>query len=129
MNPERQAMAHLVRKLYAARVNGDVESLCALFHAQAKLRIAGSSDGNHPIAILARGAGDIGSWLAVMVKTFRLAHFEELSMLIDGERAAVHWRADIHSRITGTVVSTELVDLLEVSAGKIVSYVEFFVPR
>jgi len=40
----------------------------------------------------------------------------------------VHWRADIHSRITGAVVSTELIDLIEVRAGRILSYTEYFVP-
>ena len=43
--------------------------------------------------------------------------------------AAVHWRAKIHSRITGTSVLTELVDVVEIKNGRIASYIEFFVPR
>jgi ketosteroid isomerase-like protein len=39
-----------------------------------------------------------------------------------------HWRAEVHSKITGALVPTELVDLIEVRGGHIVSYVEFFVP-
>jgi ketosteroid isomerase-like protein len=35
---------------------------------------------------------------------------------------------DIHSKITGALVPTELVDLIEVRDGHIVSYTEFFVP-
>jgi ketosteroid isomerase-like protein len=34
----------------------------------------------------------------------------------------------IHSKITDTMTSTELVDLLEVRDGQIASYIEFFVP-
>jgi hypothetical protein len=109
-------------------VGGRLDSLCALFHAQARFRIAGTSDGK-PIAIEASNADEIHSWLAVMVKTFKLARYEELSMLIDGRRASVHWRADIHSRITGSVVSTELVDLIEIDSQRIISYLEFFVPQ
>ena len=75
-----------------------------------------------------RGIGEIRSWLAIMVKTFKLNRREELSTMIDGARSAVHWRADIHSRITGAIVSTELIDLIEVRAGRIVSYIEYFVP-
>ena len=43
-------------------------------------------------------------------------------------RAAVHWSASVHSRITGTQVNTEFVDLIELQDLQIVSYVEFFVP-
>jgi ketosteroid isomerase-like protein len=51
-----------------------------------------------------------------------------LSVVIDGDRAAAHWRVDIHSKITGVVVPTELVDLVEVSGGRVTSYREFFAP-
>jgi ketosteroid isomerase-like protein len=64
-----------------------------------------------------------------MIKTFKLSEHTILAMLIDGAKAAVHWRAKIHSRITGTTVLTELVDLIEIRNGRIASYVEFFVPR
>jgi ketosteroid isomerase-like protein len=50
-------------------------------------------------------------------------------MLIDGAQAAVHWRAKIYSRITGTTVLTELIDVVAVRDGRIASYTEFFVPR
>jgi len=43
-------------------------------------------------------------------------------------RAAAHWRVDIHSKITGVVVPTELVDLIDVRGGRISSHIEFFVP-
>jgi len=41
----------------------------------------------------------------------------------------IHWRAHIHSKITGVVVPTELVDMVEVRNGRISSYFELFVPR
>ena len=67
---------------------------------EATFKISGSSDGK-AIAIAAHGAGEIRSWLAVLVKAFRFADYEILSKLIDGSKAAVHWRAEVHSRITG----------------------------
>jgi ketosteroid isomerase-like protein len=63
-----------------------------------------------------------------MLKTFKLSRFQMLSVTIDGARAAVHWRVDIHSKITGVVVPTELVDLVEVSDGRVTAYREFFAP-
>jgi ketosteroid isomerase-like protein len=123
----RAELEKLLAALYAARAAGALEALCALFAPDAVFKISGSSDGK-PIALAARGSEELRSWLAVLVKTFRLTHHEILSIVIDGERAAVHWRASIHSRITGASVATELVDLIEMRAGRIGSYIELFVP-
>ena len=124
---ERRQVEELVRRLHAARLEGNLESLCALFAPEARMRIQGTSDGK-PIAVGASGAGQIRPWLSILVKTFRLGEYQLLSLTIEGERAAAHWRVDIHSKITGALVPTELVDLIEVRDGHIVSYVEFFVP-
>jgi ketosteroid isomerase-like protein len=125
---ERQQVEQPLRALHAARLEANLEQLCALFSADARMRIQGTSDGK-PIAIEARGAEQIRPWLSVLVKTFRLRDYQLLSLTIEGARAVAHWRVNIHSKITGALVMTELVDLIEVVDGRIASYVEFFVPR
>ena len=122
---DRRQVEELLRELHAARLEADLERLCALFSTDGHLRIQGTSDGKS-IAVEARGIGQIR--LAILVKTFRLSEYELLTLTIEGERAAAHWRVDIHSKITGAHVATELVDLLQIRGGQIVSYVEFFVP-
>lgn len=124
---QRQQVEQLLRALHSARLEANLERLCALFSADARLRIQGTSDGK-PIAIEARAIGQIRPWLTILVKTFRLGEYKLLSLTIEEERAAAHWRVDIHSKITGALVPTELVDLIEVRDGHITSYVEFFVP-
>ena len=94
----------------------------------AKFRIAGTSHGS-PIAITAVGANEIRQWLSLMIKSFQLTDHTIQSIIIDGAKAAVHWQARIHSRITGATVLTELVDLVRVREGRIASYTEFFVSR
>lgn len=47
---DRLQIEQLVRELHAARVEGNLELLCGLYAEQARLRIAGSTDGK-PIAI------------------------------------------------------------------------------
>lgn len=123
----RAELERLLAQLYAARAAGALEPLCELFAPDAVFRISGSSDGK-PIALSARGSAQVRSWLAVLVKTFRLSRHEILATVIDGPRAAVHWRASIESRITGASVATELIDLVEMRDGRIGSYVELFVP-
>ena len=124
---DRLEIEKLLAELYAARVEGQLDPLCALFTTQASFKIAGASDGK-PIAIAARGSAEIRTWLAVMLKTFKLNRYQQIGVIIEGARASVHWRVDIHSKITGVIVPTELVDLVEVSGGRITAYREFFAP-
>jgi len=124
---DRSGVEALLRELYAARAGGELDRLCALFAPDALLKISGSSDGK-AIAIAAHGAQEVRAWLGVLVKTFRLSQHEILSTVIDGPRAAVHWKSSIHSRITGASVQTELMDVIELKEGRIASYLELFVP-
>jgi ketosteroid isomerase-like protein len=124
---ERAQVEELLRALHAARIEGNLERLCALFAPEARMRIQGTSDGK-PIAVGASGIAQIRPWFAILVKTFRLGEYQLLSLTIEGERAAAHWRVNIHSKITGALVPTELVDLIEVRDRHIASYTEFFVP-
>ncbi len=125
--PDRAAFETLLRELYIARASGNLEQLCGLFAPDVVLRISGSSDGK-PIAVNARGAAEVRGWMQVLVKTFRLAQYEIDDLLIDGSRAAVHWKGTIHSRVTGASTATELIDLIEIGGDKIRSYIELFVP-
>jgi ketosteroid isomerase-like protein len=124
---DRAQVEHLIKELHAARLQGDLERLCKVFAADARLRIAGSSDGK-PIAIDASRIARIRPWLSILVKTFRLSRYELLSLTVEGQSAAAHWRVDIESKITGISIPTELVDLIEVRNGQISSQIEFFVP-
>jgi ketosteroid isomerase-like protein len=126
---ERVEIERLLLELYAARVRGDLAAVCATFTNDANFQVAGASSNASPIAMKAVGVGEFRPLLAIMIKSFKLTEQTILTMLIDGTKAAVHWRAKVHSRITGTTVLTELVDLVEVKNGRIGSYTEFFVPR
>jgi len=125
---DRATMEQLLDTLYAARVHGPVDRLYSLFAPDVHFRIAGTSDGK-PIAIMADGIDAVRPWLAMLVKTFRLSDHRRLLTLVEGDHAAVHWSASIHSRITGNQVNTELVDLVRFRDRQIVSYAEFFVPH
>lgn len=125
---DRLEIDRLLHELYAARVRGDLDGVCQTFSRDAKFRIAGVGHGSQ-IAITAVGANEIRQWLSLMIKSFQLTDLDIQSIIIDSTNAAVHWRARIYSRITGTTVLTELVDLIRVGEGRIASYTEFFVSR
>src|SRR2546426_9200012 len=109
---DRLQVEQLLRELHAARLDGNLERLCKLFSPDARLRIAGSSDGK-PIAIAASGIGQIHSWLSMLLKTFRLSRYRLLSLTVDGSRAAAHWRGGIYFQNTRVVVPAQPRGLVE----------------
>jgi ketosteroid isomerase-like protein len=125
---ERAAAERIVRELHRARVIGDLAGMCSLFADDGRFEIAGAS-ADKPIAIRAQGLAEFKPWLAMMTKVFRLSDYHLISLLIDGQRVAAHWRVNILSKVTGATVPTELVDLIEIADDRIRSYNEFFVPR
>ena len=109
---ERREIEHVLRELYASRVRGDLSGVCSCFCSDATFRIAGQSHAA-PIAISSAGIDELRPLMALMIKTFKLSDQVILAMIIDGNRAAVHWRARVHSKVVGTTVLTELVDIVE----------------
>jgi ketosteroid isomerase-like protein len=124
----RSEIHSLLQELYAARVRSDLDGLCRVFSREATFRIAGISRHVSPIGVTAVGIHEIRQWLTLLLKTFHVNEQIILTVTIEDDRAAVHWRAKIYSRITGTTVPTELVDLVEVRDGQVVSYTEFLAP-
>jgi len=125
---DRAEVDALLRGLYAARLRGDLDGVCRSFADDAVFQIAGAGQVS-PVSNRAVGVNEYRPLLAVMIKTFKLRDQAILTILIDGTKAAVHWRAGVHSRITATMVLTEFIALIEVRNGRIVSYLEFFAPR
>jgi len=124
---ERNEAQRIVAALHAARVGGDLESMLGLFATHCRFEIRGTGAG-HPIAIEAGGARSLRPWLGMMVKVFRVSDYRRLSLVVESPHAVVHWRVNIHSKITGSTVATTLVDLLEFKDGLIASYTEYFFP-
>ena len=118
----------LLRSLYAARIRGDLGGAVDTFAPGAKFEIAGASETNS-ISVIAVGMDEFRPWLAAMIKTFSLTNHAILAILIEGENAAVHWRARVHSNITGKNGMIEFVDLVHIENRRIDSYTEFFVRR
>lgn len=124
----REEIETLLRGFYAARVRGDLRAVVETFAPSAKFEISGPSE-TSSISTIAVGIGEFRPLLAAMIKTFTLKDYGIIAILIDGENAAVHWRAKVHSNITGKTAVTEFVDLIHVRNWRIDSYMEFFVKR
>jgi ketosteroid isomerase-like protein len=124
MMSDRTGVEKVLRDAYEARVRGDIDTLGRIFADNARFEVAGSSQVS---AIPARveGAGQVLPLLGQMIKTFQLSDLRILSMVIEGPKAAVHWRAKVRSSVTREIADTQLMNIIEVKDGRITSFVEF----
>jgi ketosteroid isomerase-like protein len=121
---DRSQVEKLLRDSYAARRRGDVDGVCACFSENPSFAIAGARE-TSPIAVQCTDGATFRTLMGGLTSTFEWLDQQILSMVIDGSKAAVHWRGRIRSTVTGEEVVTELVDVITVKDGKIESFVEF----
>jgi ketosteroid isomerase-like protein len=119
----REDIERALRDVYAARQRGDLDAIGRIFAPHARFQMAGSNAS--PVAVRVEGAEQYRPLLAGMIKTFEVLDHQIVSMLIDGSKAAVQWRARLRSTITGETVETDLFDLIEMEDGRIRSFLEF----
>ena len=121
---DRNQIETLLKEAYAAPKRGDVDGVCACFADNPTFTMAGAQHAS-PIAVRCTERDAFRSMIAGLIKTFEWLDQEILSMIIDGPKAAVHWRGRIKSTITEEEVVTELVDVVAVENGRIASLTEF----
>ena len=121
---DRAQIESLLREAYAARKRGDVDAITQVFVANPHFELAGARQ-TSPVAIRCTEGDQFRTLMAGMIQTFEFLDHEILGMIIEGDRAAVHWRSRMRSGITGEEVVTELVDMITIADGKIASFIEF----
>jgi len=118
---DRGEIERIVREAYAARRDGDLDALSRIFAESAEFRLTGSG----PLAISATGAKQFKHVVQELITVFEWLDQTILTIIIEGSRAAVHWRGTIRSTATGETVETELVDIFRIENGRIASLIEF----
>jgi ketosteroid isomerase-like protein len=121
---DRSETEALIRKLYAARIEGDMPTLAGLFAETAKFQIAGSPEFS-VLATLADGHDGVMRVLQTMADSLALEDFTVLDLLVDGPKVAVRWRATVRLLTSGQSYTTELADFIELADGKVLAFTEF----
>jgi ketosteroid isomerase-like protein len=121
---DRSEIEAFVRRLYAARVDGDMDALSQAFAENAKFQVAGSPEYSM-LASLAEGHETVMSLMRTIVDTFSLSDVAILDLLVDGNKAAVRWRATVNVMTTGQTITTQIAAFIEIADGKVVSLIEF----
>lgn len=121
---DRETIRRAIESAYAARDGGDAKRLAAAFHADGLFALSGSTE-VLPIAQTIRGQPDIEHAMAEFIGTFEFQKRDIISIITDGDRAAVHSRLKIRYTPKGKTITSEVVDLFKFQGDEIVELVEF----
>jgi ketosteroid isomerase-like protein len=96
----------------------------AIFHPDGKFELAGSKE-HTAAAGSAQGHQELRTTLVGLVATFQFVQRDTISILIDGDRAAVRSHVVLRFNPKDKTMTTEFLDLWKLENGKIVELVEF----
>lgn len=120
----RDEVERVVRSAYAARKIGDLDAVMGHFADHAQFALAGSTAAS-PVPMSASGGAAIRTVMERLIASFEFHDVEMLDTIIDGDKAAVHWRVRVRATESGAEAVTEFVDILRVEGGRIVAFTQF----
>jgi ketosteroid isomerase-like protein len=107
-----------------ARQRGDLEGVCRHFADDAVFTLAGAKEAS-PVVVRCTDCETLRQVMKGLIGNFEFRDIEILSMIVEGPKIAVHWRARARATPTGQEAVTELADIITLRDGKIASFTEF----
>jgi ketosteroid isomerase-like protein len=120
----RADLETVITEAYAARAAKDLDAVARAFHPNASFEIAGSS-ATFPGAARVEGEAQIRGVMGALIQTFDFLEHKLLASVIEGNKAAMHWRVRLRHNPSGKVVDTELFDLWTIEGGRAVAFKQF----
>jgi ketosteroid isomerase-like protein len=120
----KEEIEKVIRKLYAARVVGNVDAMMGIMAPDVHFELAGDP-GASPVVGQLRGTDKLRSQLTKLVGAFKFNAYDIVNVVVDGPKAAVHAKANITSTATGQTVDMQLADFIEFKDGSVNSFLQF----
>jgi len=121
---ERAATEDLILRTYSARCRGELDALMDCLHPACCYRLIGAPQAA-PMCVETTGHDALRRQMAELIETFVFSEVVVLSLTIEGDRAAYHWRARATFASTGRSDVFEILDLITVEDGKVKSVAQF----
>src|SRR5262245_25974139 len=97
----RAQMEQTIRSLYAARVRGDLDGTMKALAEDAVFSLNGRGTGIPAMSQDCKGKAAIREAVGQLIQNWRFEDWKETSLLVDGERMALHWTARVTFVPTG----------------------------
>jgi ketosteroid isomerase-like protein len=121
---DSKAMQALVMQAYEERGKGNIDGLMSTFHADGVFRIVGDEK-LVEMAGAIRGHPSVREAMTGFVAVFEFLERHIISVIAEGDRAAVHSRVKIRFVPKDLTFDTEITDLFKFQDGKIIELTEF----
>jgi len=119
---ERSEVERLVRNLYELRRQEDIDGIIEGFTPDATFRLAGDLA---PLTTEVCGHPALRVMISELARAWDWRGYKIATVLVDGDRVAVHSRGEMLYVPTGTPVRTETLDILTLKDGKVAEFVQF----
>ena len=115
---ERETVLH---GIYDARMRGDIDGILQHTTDDVQFSIAGCG-ASSAIPCSVTGTTALRDVLGQLIATLDFSNVRVLDLMVEDDRAVVHWRVDVRSRKSGDMAETEIVDVVRFAGDKVVSY-------
>jgi ketosteroid isomerase-like protein len=120
----RAEMEKAIHELYGARCSGDLKGAMGRFCSDSRFAISGNCDAS-PIALSIRGKPEIEQLLVNVFAAWEWQDQKFRDLIVDGDRAAVHYHLRARFTPTGEIVETDICDLLTFEGGQLKEIIQF----
>ena len=101
-----------IRSTYRARVRGDLDGTVALFADDAVFDFNGQGVGLPNMGTAVRGKPAIRLLMTEFIDAFRMSDWQEVSLVVEGDKAALHWERAVTFTQNGKSEKFDVFDLL-----------------
>lgn len=115
----RSHIEETIRSGYAARVRGDIEGTMEIFADDAVFRLNARGT---PLGEPATGKESIRAAMQQLIDNWRFDDWQEQSLLIDGNKAFLHWTARVTFVPANKSETFDVFDVVEFRDGKVVHF-------
>jgi ketosteroid isomerase-like protein len=120
----RGQIENAIRSLYSARVNGDLEGTLRDLADDFVFRFNGRGTGVELLSSPSRGKAAFRPVLRELIKHWRFEDWKECSLLVDGEKALLHWTAHVTYTPTNKSEQIDTLDVVTFRNGQIVDFLQ-----
>jgi ketosteroid isomerase-like protein len=111
-----------IRSTYEARARGDLDGTTASFADDIVFEINGQGTGLPSLATETRGKPAVQRIIKELIDNFSFSDWQEVSFVVEGEKAALHWRANVTFTQNGRSEKFDVFDFLTFRNGKVVDF-------
>ncbi|MFO1162558.1 MAG: nuclear transport factor 2 family protein [Reyranellaceae bacterium] len=118
----RSHIENTLRSLYVARVKDDLEGTVKDLAEDVVFGINGRGTGVPSLGVPVKGKPAAKAAIGDLIAAWKFADWTERSLMVDGERAMLHWTAHITFVPTGKSETFEVCDIVTFRDGKIIEF-------